>query len=151
MFTYQRYTLCKLRFSVDVHICPCFPNQVHVYFFTFPIHVSWESCKPVLQCINCTCCNVELVRAKLQFICCWQLTSGTVVPICLIAVAPTVLEESVFHEYLSVAFVSLGLATHTGCISVLDPEYLIPKCVTKLWECPKMSNQCKCSVSQNIK
>ena len=37
------------------------------------------------------------------------VTGGTVKAVSLIAVVPTVLEKSVFYEYLSVASVSLGL------------------------------------------
>ena len=44
-----------------------------------------------------------------QFLCHWLLTGGTVIPVSLIAVVPTVLEKSVFYEYLSVASGSLGL------------------------------------------
>ena len=45
------------------------------------------------------------------FICRRLLTGGTVIPVSLIAVVPTVLEKSVFYGYLAVASVSLGLPT----------------------------------------
>ena len=45
------------------------------------------------------------------FVCHRLLTGGTVIPVSLIAVVPTVLEKSVFYAYLAVAFVSLGLPT----------------------------------------
>ena len=45
------------------------------------------------------------------FVCCRFLTGGTVIPVSLIAVVPTVLEKSVFYGYLAVASVSLGLPT----------------------------------------
>ena len=41
----------------------------------------------------------------------WLLTGGTVVPISLISVVPTVLEKSVFYGYLTAASVSVGLPT----------------------------------------
>ena len=37
------------------------------------------------------------------FVCCRLLTGGTVIPVSLIAVVPTVLEKSVFYGYLAVA------------------------------------------------
>ena len=46
------------------------------------------------------------------FVCCRLFTGGTVIPVSLIAVVPTVLEKSVFYGYLAVASVSLGLPTH---------------------------------------
>ena len=48
-----------------------------------------------------------IVTVHLQFLCRWLLTGGTVITVSLIAVVPTVLEKSVFYEYLSVASVSL--------------------------------------------
>ena len=39
----------------------------------------------------------------------WLLTGGTVTPVSLIAVVPTVLEKSVFYEHLRLASVSPGL------------------------------------------
>ena len=42
---------------------------------------------------------------------CRLLTGGTVIPVSLIAVVPTVVEKSVFYGYLAVASVSLGLPT----------------------------------------
>ena len=48
---------------------------------------------------------------QLQFVWRWLLTGGTVIPVSLVAVVPTVLEKSVFYEYLTVASVSLGLPT----------------------------------------
>ena len=45
------------------------------------------------------------------FVCRLLLTGGTVIPVSLIAVVPTVLEKSVFYGYLAVASVSLGLPT----------------------------------------
>ena len=45
------------------------------------------------------------------FVCRRLLTGGTIIPVSLIAVVPTVLEKSVFYGYLAVASVSLGLAT----------------------------------------
>ena len=44
-------------------------------------------------------------------ICRWLLTSGTVIPVSLIAVVPTVLEKSIFYGYLTAASVSLWLPT----------------------------------------
>ena len=45
------------------------------------------------------------------FVCRWLLIGGTVMPVSLIALVPTVLEKSVFYGYLAVASVSLGLPT----------------------------------------
>ena len=45
------------------------------------------------------------------FVCRRLFTGGTVIPVSLIAVVPTVLEKSVFYGYLAVASVSLGLPT----------------------------------------
>ena len=45
------------------------------------------------------------------FVCRRLLTGGTVIPLSLIAVVPTVLEKSVFYGYLAVASVSFGLPT----------------------------------------
>ena len=45
------------------------------------------------------------------FVCRRLLTGGTVIPVSLIAVVPTVLEKSVFYGYLAVASVFLGLPT----------------------------------------
>ena len=43
------------------------------------------------------------------FVCRGLLTGGTVIPVSLVAVVPTVLEKSVFYGYLAAASVSLGL------------------------------------------
>ena len=59
-----------------------------------------------LTCKNGYCCKLELVRAKsvlvLRYSCNslwrWLLTGGTVIPVSLIGVGPTVLEKSVFYE-----------------------------------------------------
>ena len=48
---------------------------------------------------------------QLLFVCRRLLTGGTVIPVSLIVVVPTVLEKSVFYGYLAVASVSLGLPT----------------------------------------
>ena len=48
---------------------------------------------------------------QLLFVCRRLLTGGTVIPVSLIAVVPTILEKSVFYGYLTVASVSLGLPT----------------------------------------
>ena len=45
------------------------------------------------------------------FVCRRLLTGGTIIPVSLIAVVPTVLEKSVFYGYLAVASVFLGLPT----------------------------------------
>ena len=58
--------------------------------------------------------NKERVCLMVQslFVCRWLLTGGTVLPVSLIAVVPTVQEKSVFYGYLTAASVSLGLPTH---------------------------------------
>ena len=43
------------------------------------------------------------------FVCRWLLTGGTVIPVSLIAVVPTVLEKSAFYGYLAVAHGKTGL------------------------------------------
>ena len=45
------------------------------------------------------------------FVCRGLLTGGTVIPVSLVAVVPTLLEKSVFCGYLTPASVSLGLPT----------------------------------------
>ena len=57
--------------------------------------------------------NKERVCLMVQslFVCRGLLTGGTVIPVSLIAVVPTVLEKSVFYGYLTAASVSLGLPT----------------------------------------
>ena len=45
------------------------------------------------------------------FVCRWLLTGVTAIPVSLIAVVPTVLEESVFYGYLAAPSVSVGLPT----------------------------------------
>ena len=45
------------------------------------------------------------------FVCRWLFTGGTVIPVSLIAVVPTVQEKSVFYGYLTAASVSVGLPT----------------------------------------
>ena len=54
--------------------------------------------------VNNVCLTVQLL-----FVCGWLLTSGTVIPVSLIDVVPTVLEKFVFYGYLTAASVSLGL------------------------------------------
>ena len=51
------------------------------------------------------------LRVQLLFVCRWLVTGGTVTPVSLIAVVPTVLEKSMFYGYLTAASVSLGLPT----------------------------------------
>ena len=49
------------------------------------------------------------LMVQLQFLCHWLLTGGTAIPVCLIAVVPTILEKSVFYKYLVFPF---GLLIH---------------------------------------
>ena len=59
------------------------------------------------------------------FVCCWLLTGGTVIPVSLIVVVPTVLEKSVFYVYLVVASASLGLPTQFAhCCSVTARAFM---------------------------
>ena len=51
------------------------------------------------------------LSAQLQFLWHWLLTGGTVISVSLIAVVPTVLEKSVFYEYLHVACFPWGTDT----------------------------------------
>ena len=48
------------------------------------------------------------------------LTGGTVIPVSLIAVVPTVLEKSVFYGYLAAASVSLGLPTQVCALLFIN-------------------------------
>ena len=48
---------------------------------------------------------------QLLFVSRWLLTGGSVIPVSLIAVVPTVQEKSVFYGYVTAASVSIGLPT----------------------------------------
>ena len=48
---------------------------------------------------------------QLLFVCRWLLTGGSVIPVSLIAVVPTVQEKSVFYRYVTAASVSIGILT----------------------------------------
>ena len=73
-----------------------FPN----YVFYVP-NLCILGTRPVLTCV------VSLswygLAIQVEFVCPWLLTGGTAIPVILIAVVPTVLEKSVFYEYLNVA------------------------------------------------
>ena len=59
------------------------------------------------------------------FVCRRLLTGGTVIPVSLIAVVPTVLEKSVFYGYLAVASVSLGIpAQFVHCCLVTTRTFM---------------------------
>ena len=61
-----------------------------------------------------------------MFVCHWLLTGGTVIPVSLIAVVPTVLEKSVFYGYLTAASVSLGLPTQFVHCCLLTARAFMP-------------------------
>ena len=101
--------MCKWSPSATVRVCP---RISQVYF-----HVSWEpdhsyhvKTAPVL---SLSCRYKECVCLMLQslFVGRWLFTGGTVVPVSLITVVPTVLGEPVFYGYLTAASVSVGLRT----------------------------------------
>ena len=93
---------------------PLLPSNFPSILSTFPTHVSWE---PVLPCKNGKLTRVgrnkERVCLMLQslFVCRCLLTGGTVTPVSLTAVVPTVMEKSVFYGYLTAGSASLGLPT----------------------------------------
>ena len=60
------------------------------------------------------------------FVYCWLLTGGTVIPVSLIAVVPTVLEKAVFYGYLIAASVSLGLPTQFVHCCLVTARALMP-------------------------
>ena len=60
------------------------------------------------------------------FVCCWLLTGGTVIPVSLIAVVPTILEKSVLFGYLTAASVFLGLPTQFVHCCLLTARAFMP-------------------------
>ena len=112
---------------------PCMPSYFPKYVFYIP-NPCMVVTRAVMPCKNGYCCKLELARAKsmlvlckvqLQLICHSLLTGGTVVPVRLIAVVPTVLEKSVFYKYLSVACVFLGLPIQfVHCCLVATRAYM---------------------------
>ena len=101
-------------------VSPCISQTT---FSAFPIHVSWEP----EQSYHVKMVSKERVSltVQLQFLCRWLLTGGTVISVSLIAVLPTVLEKSMFYEYLSVASVFLGLQIQfVNCCLVTTRAFL---------------------------
>ena len=97
---------------------PRLPSYFPSILSTFPCNRCILGTRPVLPCTNGSCCKLEFVGTKSVFlmllslfVCRRLLTGGTVIPVSLIAVVPTVLEKSVFYGYPAVASVSLGLPT----------------------------------------
>ena len=70
------------------------------------------------------------LAVQLQFVCRWLLTGGTVIPVSLIAVVPTVLEKIVFYGYLTVASVSLGLPTQFVHCCLVTARAFMPATLT---------------------
>ena len=77
--------------------------------------------RPVLPCKNGYCCKLELVRANSMLVSQYIAIYLPLVAhrwncytLSLIAVAPTILEKSVFYKYLSVPSASLGLPIQLG-------------------------------------
>ena len=75
------------------------------------------------------------------FVCHWLLTGGTVIPVSLTAVLPTVLEKSVFYEYLTAASASLWLPTQfVRCCLVTARAFMpasltvIPYTILEIWK-----------------
>ena len=60
------------------------------------------------------------------FVCRGLLTGGTVIPVSLVAVVPTVLEKSVFCGYLTPASVSLRLSTQFAHSCLVTASALMP-------------------------
>ena len=60
------------------------------------------------------------------FVCRWLLTGGTVIPVSLIAVVPTVLEKIVFYGYVAAASVSLGLPTQVDHSCLVTARAFMP-------------------------
>ena len=60
------------------------------------------------------------------FVCRWLLTVGTVIPVNLIAVVPTVQEKSVFYGYLTAASVSVGLPTQFVHCCLVTARAFVP-------------------------
>ena len=72
-----------------------------------------------------------MLVSQLQFPCRWLLTGGTVIPVSLTAVVPTVLEKFVFQYvrlYLSVVSVSLAWATDTVCTLLFTNNWSFHAC-----------------------
>ena len=79
-----------------------FPNYA---FSTFLIHVCWE---PDRSChVKWLTLLARTIKLQLISFCRALLTGETLIPVSLIALVPTILEKSVFYEYLNVASVSL--------------------------------------------
>ena len=95
---------------------PRLPSYFPSILSTFPIHVSWEPDQSYHVKMAPVGRNKERVCLMLQslFVCRRLLTGGNVIPVSLIAVVPTVLEKSVFYEYLAVAS-CFPWATNTVC------------------------------------
>ena len=58
------------------------------------------------------------------FVCRWLFTGGTVIPVILIAVMPTVLEKFVFYGYLTAASVSLAQAQSLHCCLITARAFM---------------------------
>ena len=67
---------------------------------------------------------------QLQFLCRWLLTGGTALPVSLIAVVLTVLEKSMFYEYLCVVSVSLGLPIQFVHCCLVTTRVFMPASLT---------------------
>ena len=67
-----------------------------------------------------------VLMVQLLFVCRGLLTGGTVIPVSLIAVVPTVLEKSVFCGYLTAASVSLGLPTQFAHSCLVTASAFMP-------------------------
>ena len=78
----------------------CLPSYFLNYVSTFPIHVSWESDLSfhikMVTVVSFSCKEHVSLTVQLQFLYRWLL-----IPVSIIAVVPTILEKSVFYEYLS--------------------------------------------------
>ena len=93
---------------------PRLPSYFPNIFSMFPIHVSWDPGQSYL--VKMAPYKLELVGQRAYLSCgtvaiCLLLVApcGTVIPVSLIAVVPTVLEKSMFCGHLAVASVSLRL------------------------------------------
>ena len=93
--TYYLLGACFLLGTWHHLLTPAFALVFPKYTFYVP-NPCILGARPVLPCKNGSSC---------------KLTGGTVIPVSLIAVVPTILKKSVFCGYLAVASVSLGLPT----------------------------------------
>ena len=72
------------------------------------------------------CPKLGPLTLQLLFVCRGVLTGGTVIPVSLVAVVPTVLEKSLFCGYLTPASVSLRLPTQFAHSCLVTARAFMP-------------------------